>query len=107
MKKTIERPCFSNGTEYMWWDERNCETCVKASRMKKDGTNTKCRCAVQNDILKQFFGNGSEEIALRSYEATRKADCPYRQEHHKPRKRKAKPTGELNIFGDDDFTKLD
>lgn len=87
--KKISKPCFSNGTEAEFWLACNCDRCVKASRLiNNNGDYTKCRCAVQRDIITQMMGYGNEEINERSYEATQKVICPYKQEHHKPRKKK-------------------
>lgn len=42
---------FSNGTDFMMWQSKNCDRCVKASRYNpKTDTYTKYRCAVQRNI---------------------------------------------------------
>lgn len=69
--------------------DRNCDHCVKASRMKPDGDYTKGRCVYQQDILKQWMGDGNDEIRFQTFEMTRLAICPLRLEHYPSRKRKS------------------
>lgn len=80
---------FSNGTEFMWWQERNCERCAKAVFYdEKNNRMPKYRCAVQNHI--EFAavtdGMGNRRDAL----ATHSKDCPFKQteRRHRPRKTK-------------------
>lgn len=76
---------FSSGAEHDIWANRNCDRCVKASRYKGetiDGVEfTKCRCAIQRDILTRMWSN--EPISQRTIDVCGMRDCPYRQEHHK------------------------
>jgi hypothetical protein len=49
MEKRYE--LFGNGTEFMWWQEHNCERCVKAVWYnEKTDTFPKYRCAIQKEI---------------------------------------------------------
>jgi hypothetical protein len=82
-------PCFSCGSEAAWWTERNCDRCVKSSRLKANSESeyTKSRCKIFDEIFEQWMGYGNEPVSLRTFNATLKADCPFRQEHYKPRKR--------------------
>lgn len=59
---------FSNGTEAMLWEERNCGRCVKGSFLKEDEktgelryTNADShklpRCRIQRDIMLRSFGD--------------------------------------------------
>lgn len=85
------RPCFSSGSEAGWWMDRNCDYCIKASRLKDNGVDyTKSRCKIQDEIFTQWMGRGDELISQRTYDVTQKADCPYRQEHWPKRKRTIK-----------------
>lgn len=85
------RPCFSSGSEAGWWMDRNCDYCIKASRLKDNGVDyTKSRCKIQDEILTQWMGRGNELISQRTYDVTQKADCPYRQEQWPKRKRTIK-----------------
>ena len=87
MTKKVDKDPFSNGSEYAYWDDRNCQRCVKASRYTGrencDGTDeyTRCRCAIQRDIFTRMCG--SEPISQRTIDACKHYDCPYRQEHYK------------------------
>ena len=83
MKKVNQDP-FSNGTEFMDWDERNCQQCIKGSRMKKYSDPdypdyTPLRCAIQRDIFVRMVSD-KQPISQRSYDACQNADCPYRKE---------------------------
>lgn len=56
--KKIDKDPFSNGTEFMLWNEHNCDKCVKASHYNaKTEEYTKFRCAIQRDIGTRLFCN--------------------------------------------------
>ena len=77
--KKIDRDPFSNGTEFMRWEERNCDRCIKNSHIKDNEIDyTVIKCSVQRDIIIRMFSN--VPIPLRSYEACQQLDCPYRKE---------------------------
>lgn len=96
MNKTT-KPCFSNGSEAGWWMDRNCDYCIKASRLKDNGVDyTKSRCKIQDEILTQWMGRGDELISQRTYDVTQKADCPYRKEHY-PKRNKKKDKNQLEL----------
>jgi hypothetical protein len=77
MKTTIN-PLFSNGTEMMMWQDRNCNRCVKQSTYnEKTDEYTAFRCAIDRDIQAQACG--LNEVSQRSYDATKKVYCPYIQ----------------------------
>lgn len=63
-KKKVNKDPFSNGTEYMRFEERCCDKCVKHSRLKKEGDTmyedeyTKIVCSIERDI---FIRMGSDE----------------------------------------------
>ncbi len=88
MKKVNQDP-FSNGTEFMMFEERNCDRCWKSSRLKNDSVNlktgeavyTKIICAIQRDIFTRMYSN--EPIAQRTIDICRSFTCPYRQERRK------------------------
>lgn len=90
---------FSNGTEYMMWESRNCDRCWKSSKLKKEGDTsyedeyTKIRCAIQRDIFTRMGSN--EPIAQRTIDVCRMRDCPYREEK---RKRYEKNKGLPKLF---------
>ena len=76
MKKT-DKPPFSNGTEFMVWEEHNCDQCIKASRYnEKTDTYSKVRCAVQQGIIDSMMGL---PIPQRSYDALQEWDCPIQE----------------------------
>lgn len=68
-------PLFSNGREFMMWQERNCERCVKAVfyNEKKD-IYPKYRCKIQEHIEFASVCDGTGN--KRDYEATHSAVCP-------------------------------
>lgn len=63
MKKVNKDP-FSNGTEYMMFEERCCENCIKHSHLRREGDTkyedeyTKIVCSIERDI---FIRMGSDE----------------------------------------------
>ena len=75
---TARHTLFSNATEFMFWQERNCERCVKAVwyNPKRDSYPT-YRCAVQRhiELAAVTDGKGSK----RDYEAVSAPQCPYLQ----------------------------
>lgn len=81
--KYVDQDPFSNGTHYLWWEERNCDRCWKSSHIKKgsdpdDPEYTPFTCAIQRDIYTRMYS--TEPIAQRTIDICKKADCPYRQE---------------------------
>jgi hypothetical protein len=91
MSKTrkVDKDPFSNGTEFMIWEERNCDRCWKSSHLKseeiKDGKAeyTKVICAIQRDMFTRMYSR--EPISQRTIDICRTFTCPYR---HETRKRK-------------------
>ena len=67
---------FSNGAEFMQWQSRNCEQCIKAVWYnEKRDYYPEYRCSIQRDIeVKAMLG---EQISNRSLNATQ-GDCPYK-----------------------------
>ena len=96
----VNKDPFSNGTEHMRWEERNCDRCWKSSHPKR-GTDednpeyTKIKCAIQRDIFSRMMCN--EPIPQRSYDICQMLDCPNRQEH-RPTKRYEKHKNEPKLF---------
>ena len=98
--KLIDLDPFSNGTEFMMWEERNCDRCWKASHIKRGSDPdhpdwTPYRCAIQREI--DFRRFGTNPISQRTYDICQKADCPNRQEH-RPRKKYEKHKNEPKLF---------
>lgn len=78
MKESKLYPAFSNGTEFMWWQGRNCDRCVKASRYDaKRDDYTKYRCQVQHDIELASVTDGM--VKKRVYDICSQSDCKYLQ----------------------------
>lgn len=75
MKKT-NKPCFSNGTEFMIWKDENCLQCKKATwyneRLKR---YPQYRCAVQKQLEGQSIG--IDEVSQRTYDAAQQPRCPF------------------------------
>ena len=78
--KNVDRDPFSNGTEYMRWEELNCDMCWKSSHLKDNEKEyTKVKCAIQRDIFTRMMSN--QPISQRTIDICSHADCPYKQEH--------------------------
>ena len=77
---------FSNGTEFMQWQERNCDQCIKATFISPDTWRVpNYRCAIQKHIELAAISDGTGN--KRDYFATR-SDCPYKQTERKKRIKK-------------------
>jgi len=101
MAKKISIPCFSNGTEFALWMERNCDRCYKSPKTHTDQHDsleyiTKSRCAIWDEIGHQCFGSGDDPVSERTYNATQSLDCPYRKENW-PKRNKVKKDKSLTI----------
>lgn len=81
---------FSNGTEFMLWQDRNCARCIKAV-----GGDAKYRCAIQEHIEYASVTDGTGN--KRDYEATQCKFCPFLQTERKPR-RKKQDKAQLTLF---------
>ena len=94
--KLIDRDPFSSGSEYDWWESRNCDRCWKSSRLKDNEKEyTKVKCAIQRDIFTRMISN--QPISQRTIDICSHADCPYRQEQ-RPTKRYEKHKNEPKRF---------
>lgn len=104
MKKVNKDP-FSNGTEYMMFEDACCCKCVKASMPKGDYTYTNCdennmpnRCSIQRDIFTRM--HSYEPINERTVEVCRDfvmkgTLCPYMKTERKKYTKKVK--NQLNL----------
>jgi hypothetical protein len=73
--KTTTKPLFSNGTEMMWFQDRNCNRCVKVSRYNpKTDEYTQFKCTIDRDIQQQAFG--MDEVNQQSYDICHTGICP-------------------------------
>ena len=100
MKQLIQIPCFSNGTEFMWWLGRNCDHCTKSPKYHNDKDGewySKSRCKIRDEIDMQAVGNGDEAVSYRTFEATHKTDCPFIQKDW-PKRKRTKKDESLNMF---------
>lgn len=61
--KRVNKDPFSNGTEYMLFEERCCNKCIKHSHLKREGDTewedeyTKIVCSIERDILERMCNN--------------------------------------------------
>lgn len=95
--KKHKYPLFSNGTEFELWSERNCDRCVKAARIIDiSGRTTKCRCAIQREIMDAYFDDGRG--SKKTYDMIRKGDCPNIQTEWKKYPRKPKFENQPKLF---------
>ena len=60
----VNKDPFSNGTEYMIFEERCCNRCIKSSEPKDGGTrytnadkDNMPKCSIQRDIITRMFCN--------------------------------------------------
>lgn len=86
---------FSDGTEMMNWQHKNCCHCVKMSTYNdKNEKYTKFRCSIDRDI--QMQSAGFSEFSIRSYSVVQNKVCKYIQTQRKKYKsRKIKCQTEL------------
>lgn len=85
--KKIDRDPFSNGTEYMIWEENNCDRCVKSSHIKRGSDPdfpdyTPIKCAIQRDIFTRMVTDKTP-ISKRTIDICRSGKCPFKQTQHK------------------------
>lgn len=96
--KRIDQDPFSNGTEHMMFEEVCCNHCVKASKIKKDGTYTNCdkdnipnRCGIERDIvLRMFCDHPITQLTLTvcTNFVLKGIKCPYMATHWPKRKKR-------------------
>ena len=80
---------FSNGTEFMLWQARNCEKCVKAVWFNEEKRFLpKYRCMVQKHIEEAAVTDGMG--SKRDYDATHSYWCPYKSNERKRYPKKVK-----------------
>lgn len=92
--KLVDDRLFSNGSEFMWFLGRNCNWCVKMPHphARDRRRDTKCRCSIYADILKQLAGGGIKVKNL-SVDICKNGKCPYRQEKYPHYTTQKKKTG--------------
>lgn len=89
MEKDKKHPLFSNGTEFMFWQSRNCDRCVKAVWFDIENNRMpKYRCAIQDHIELAAVTDGMGN--KRDYEATHSYVCPHIKTERTRRIRKVK-----------------
>jgi hypothetical protein len=95
--KKVNRDPFSNGTEYMMFEERCCDRCVKHSHLRKEGDTkwddeyTKIVCAIERDILTRMYSNEpikQETIDVCNNFIFHGTLCPYMKTERKKYKKK-------------------
>jgi hypothetical protein len=82
---------FSNSTEAMWWQDRNCCRCWKAN------AGGKYRCKTEMYIE---MGYVTGEMPKRTDKITSGADCPYRQAKRPVYKKRVGQSMPLFDFGE-------
>lgn len=56
--KRVNKDPFSNGTEYMLFEERCCNKCLKHSKYnEKTDEYTQIKCSIERDILERMYNN--------------------------------------------------
>ena len=85
--KRVNKDPFSNGTEYMLFEEHCCDKCIKHSRYnEKTDEYTQIKCSIERDILERMYNN--EPINQRTIDVCndfilRGKICPYMQTERK------------------------
>lgn len=105
MKKMNKDP-FSNGTEYMMFEERCCDKCIKHSHLRREGDTeyedeyTKIVCSIERDIITRMACD--EPINQRTidvcYDFTMHGKpCPYMKTERKKYARRVKNQTTLDL----------
>ena len=82
-------PLFSNNTEFILWQARNCEKCVKAVWFNEEKRFLpKYRCMVQKHIEEAAVTDGMG--SKRDYDATHSYWCQYKSTERKRYPKKVK-----------------
>ena len=82
MKKRIDYPTFSCGTDAMWWFEHNCALCIKAEHPIVEhkhvtGYANRGRCKVNFELLESAATGGVTRRVHRIIEDLK--PCPFRK----------------------------
>ena len=105
--KKIDKDPFSNGTEFMMFEDVCCDHCIKSSRPKEGGMsftnaddkNMPNRCSIQRDIVTRMFSNEpiNERTVKVCFDFVMKGKlCPYMVTHRKRRPKQVK--GQVEMF---------
>ena len=106
MKKLVDKDPFSNGTEFMVWEERNCDKCIKSSQPKDDFRYTNAdenmmpKCSIQRDIVTRMFCNDpikQETVDICKEFVLHGTLCPYMKTERKKYTKKVNNQTTLNI----------
>ena len=96
-----KRPAFSNGTEFMLFNEHNCDRCTKASHYnEKTDSYTKYRCAIQRELDTAYVSDGlaSQRTASVTDNFTlHNIACPFLKTS-RPRRRKPSDPDQTQLF---------
>lgn len=104
--KKVDKDPFSNGTEYMMFEDLCCNKCLKHSRLRKEGDTeyedeyTKVVCSIERDIFTRMWCN--EPINQRTvdvcYDFVMHGElCPYMKTERKKYIKKDKNQTTLDL----------
>jgi len=94
--KTTDLPLFSNGTELMWFQDRNCSKCIKAAAYNpRTEKYTSFKCTIDRDIHLQAAG--LYEVNQQSYDICHLGICHNIQTERKKVVKKRKIKNQLII----------
>lgn len=110
MKKVNKDP-FSNGTDFMIWEEHNCNKCIKSSEPRiseEDGliyyTNKRedglPKCSIQRNIVTRMFNNepiNEQTVTICNDFTMRGILCPYMKTERKKYIKKDKQQTTLEL----------
>ncbi len=99
--KKIDKDPFSNGTEFVLFEDQCCDHCIKASRPKGDGYeytnadehNMPNRCSIQRDIVLRMASDEpiNERTIKVCYDFVMEDKlCPYMVTHRKRKQKQIK-----------------
>lgn len=110
MKKVNKDP-FSNGTDFMIWEEHNCNKCIKSSEPRiseEDGltyyTNKRedglPKCSIQRNIVTRMFNNepiNERTVTICNDFVMHGKLCPYMKTERKKYQKKIKNQTTLEL----------
>jgi hypothetical protein len=107
MKKVNQDP-FSNGTDFMIWEEHNCNKCIKASQPRDGGTrytnadkhNMPNKCSIQRDIITRMACDepiNEQTVTICNDFTMHGKLCPYMKTERKKYQKKDKQQTTLEL----------
>ena len=106
-KKLIDKDPFSNGNEYMIFEEYNCDICIKSSKPIDEGLrytnadeNNMPKCSIQRDIMLRMIGDTpikEETVKICDNFIVHGVLCPYIKTEY-PKHKAQEDKSQLKLF---------